>query len=237
MEKQVGFNRWGQSLLVLIALVALMCVARSAVVAQDAEKDSFKVGDRVLASVLGLKDEKYYQPCTVISGLKDGAYGLKCDPHKGQPVMEYAVKPKWIRVWANATAEPLHECPFNKNYPKVSNTARASAALFKSVIFEWRQSIADVYDFGITFQDFKMGAPFKNVVIGPGRKRTDPAPLGATIYPVKTKELRCEKGLTITKRYLWEVEYDCYKNAFGEWVCKTGLPKDLKILPQSIPNK
>jgi hypothetical protein len=57
----------------------------------------FKVGDRVLASVSGLKDDRYYQPCTVIRGLKDNSYGLRCDPHNGQPVMEYSFRPEWIK--------------------------------------------------------------------------------------------------------------------------------------------
>jgi hypothetical protein len=200
-------------------------------------KGQFKVGDRVLASVSGLKAEKYYQPCTVIRGLKDNAYGLKCDPRNGQPFMEYSVRPEWIKVWANATPEPSPaECPFNKNYGKVSNSAPASAALFKSVIFEWRRSTSDFYDFGLTFQDFKMGSAFKNVATGRGRKRIDTAPLGATIYPVKTKELMCQKSSTTTQRQLREIEYDCYKSQFDEWVCKQGAPKNLEP-PTKIPNK
>jgi hypothetical protein len=199
-------------------------------------KGQFKVGDRVLASVSGLKGEKYYQPCTVIRGLKDNSYGLKCDPHNGQPFMEYSVRPEWIKVWANATPEPSpDECPFNKNYGKVSSSASASAALFQSVIFEWEKSISDFYDFGLTFLNFQMGKTFKNAATGRGRKLVDTAPIGATIYPVKTKELICQKSSTSTRRSVREIEYACYKSEYGEWVCKKGTPKYLE--QPSVPNK
>jgi hypothetical protein len=200
------------------------------------EDEQFKVGDRVMASVSGLKGDKYYQPCTVIRGLKDASYGLKCDPHNGQPVMEYSVKPEWIKVWANATPEPLPaECPFNKNYGKVSNSAAASAALFQSVIFEWQKSTSDFYDFGLTFLNFQIGRSFKNAATGRGRKSVDTAPVGATIYPVKAKELICQKSSTITKRWVREIEYACYKSEYGEWVCKNGAPKYIE--QTSIPNR
>ena len=199
-------------------------------------KGRFKVGDRVLASVSGLKGEKYYQPCTVIRGPKDNSYGLKCDPHNGQPFMEYSVRPEWIKVWANATPEPSPaECPFNKNYGKVSNNAAASAALFQSVIFEWQRSTSDFYDFGLTFMNFQLGKTFKNAATGRGRKLVDTAPIGATIYPVKAKELICQKSSTVTKRWVREIEYACYKSEYGEWVCKNGAPKYLE--QTSIPNK
>jgi hypothetical protein len=200
------------------------------------EDEQFKVGDRVMASVSGLKGDKYYQPCSVIRGLKDNSYGLKCDPHNGQPVMEYSVKPEWIKVWANATPEPLPaECPFNKNYGKVSNNAAASAALFQSVIFEWQKSTSDFYDFGLTFLNFQIGRSFKNAATGRGRKLVDTAPVGATIYPVKAKELICQKSSTITKRWVREIEYACYKSEYGEWVCKNGAPKYIE--QTSIPNR
>ena len=197
--------------------------------------ETFKVGDRVLASVSGLKSDKNYQPCTVTSGLKDNAYGLRCDPHNGQPFMEYSVRPEWLKVWANATPEPLPaECPFNQTYGTVSKNA-AAAALFQSVIFEWQKSTSGFYDFGLTFLSFQTGNSFKNGATRRGRKLVDTAPIGATIYPVKAKELICQKSSTITKRWVREIEYDCYKSEYGEWVCKNGAPKYLE--QTSIPNK
>lgn len=202
----------------------------------DDSAGQFKVGDRVLASVTGLKGDKYYQPCTVIRELKDNSYGLRCDPHNGQPVMEYSVRPEWIKAWEKATPEPLPaECPFNKNYGKVSNKAVASAELFKSVIFDWQRSSSDFYDFGLTFLNFQIGTTFKNAATGNGRKLVDTAPVGATIYPVKAKELICQKSSTITKRWVREIEYACYKSEYGEWVCKNGAPKYVE--QTSIPNR
>jgi len=199
-------------------------------------KRRFKVGDRVWASVSGLKREKYYQPCTVIRGLKDNSYGLKCDPHNGQPFMEYSVRPEWIKAGENATPESSPaECPFNKNYGKVSNKTAASAALFRSVIFEWQKSTSDFYDFGLTFLNFQMGKTFRNAATGRGRKLVDTAPVGATIYSVKAKELICQKSSTITKRWVREIEYACYKSEYGEWVCKNGAPKYFE--QTSTPNK
>lgn len=200
------------------------------------DNGEFKVGDRVLASVDGLKGDKYYRPCTVIGGLKDNSYKLRCDPLNQQPVTEYSVKPEWIRVWETPTPEPLPaECPFNKSYNKVSHNAAASAALFQSVIFEWQKSTSDFYDFGLTFFNFQMGKSFKNAAIGRGRKLVDTAPVGATIYPVKAKELICQKSSTITKRWVREIEYACYKSEYGEWVCKNGAPKYLE--QTSFPNR
>ena len=150
--------------------------------------------------------------------------------------MDYSVKPEWIRVWENASPAPLPaECPFNKDYGKVSAKVPPSANLFKSVIFEWQKSTQDFYDFGLTFLSFQMGKSFKNRAVGNGRKDVDTAPVGAMIYNVKARELICQKSSTITKRWVREIEYACYKSEYGEWVCKNGAPKYLE--QTSIPNK
>jgi len=193
-----------------------------------------KVGDRVMASVNGLKDEKYYRPCTVTSELKDNAYGLRCDPYNGQPRMDFSVRPEWIKAAGNIPPAPVVKCAFYKNYPKVTQNSPASAAVFKSVIFHYKESTSDFYDFGLTFLDFGMGKAFKNVVTG-RRLLVDSAPVGATIYPVKTQELMCQKSSTITRRWVREIEYACFKDELNEWVCRGGAPKDLEQ-PTSIPN-
>jgi hypothetical protein len=73
----------------------------------DAENNGqFKVGDRVQVSISGLKDDKYYQPCTIIRDLEHNSYGVGCDPWHGQPYKEYSVLPAWVRAWANAAAAP-----------------------------------------------------------------------------------------------------------------------------------
>lgn len=176
-----------------------------------------------------------YRKGAVVSMMKDGRYRVKFDD---EPLYPEGIicEAEYMRPSGEA-APPLAQCPFNKNYTKVSHKAAPSAELFKSVIFEWQNSISNFYDFGLTFLDFKMGKAFKNRVY-PGvnvRKDVDTAPVGATIYPVKVKEMACKKDITITQRWVTEIEYSCYKSEFGEWVCKNGAP--LKVEKTSIPNK
>jgi hypothetical protein len=80
-----------------------------------------------------------------------------------------------------------------------------------------------------------MGSSFTNRARGNGRKDVDPAPVGATIYPLKTKLIFCEKDLNATLRTEWVNEYACYKSQFGEWVCKNGAPQNYQRT--SFPNK
>lgn len=140
-------------------------------------------------------------------------------PATGQPA---AGKP------APPEQDESRACPFNKDYKKVSNSALPSAALFKSVIFAWEFDLNKRFrDFGLTFLEFKMAAPYKNRVY-PGvniRRDVDTARPGTTIYPLKLKQLKCQKDVSITIRRIEEIEYSCYKDEFGEWVCKNGAPK------------
>jgi hypothetical protein len=119
-------------------------------------------------------------------------------------------------------------CPFNKDFKIVTNSAPPSAELFKGVIFAWEFDLNKRFrDFGLTFLEFKMAAPFKNRVY-PGvniRRDVDTARPGTTIYPLKLKQLKCQKDVSITIRRIEEIEYTCYKDEFGEWVCKNGAPK------------
>jgi hypothetical protein len=176
-----------------------------------------------------------YRKGTVVSMMEDGRYRVRIDD---EPLYPEGIicEQEYMRPTGEAEPPPA-QCPFNKDYVKVSNNAAASADLFKGVIFEWQKSISNFYDFGLTFLDFKMGKPFKNRVY-PGvnvRKDVDTAPVGATIYPIKVKELACKKDVTITLRSVTEIEYSCYKSEYGEWVCKNGAP--LKVERSSIPNK
>ena len=171
----------------------------------------------------------------VVSMMEDGRYRVRLDD---EPLYPEGIicETGYMRPSAEA-APPLAQCPFNKDYVKVSHKAAPSAELFKSVIFEWQNSISNFYDFGLTFLDFKMGKAFKNKVYSGVnvRKDVDTAPVGATIYPIKVKELACQKDVTITLRWVTEIEYSCYKSEYGEWVCKNGAP--LKVERSSIPNK
>jgi hypothetical protein len=87
----------------------------------------FKVGDRVQVSITGLKDDQYYQPCTIIRDLKSNSYGVGCDPWHGQPYKEYSVLPSWVRAWANASAAP--NIPTDKLRVDENNTVLADREL------------------------------------------------------------------------------------------------------------
>lgn len=129
-------------------------------------------------------------------------------------------------------------CSFNKNYVKVTNGAAASADLFKGVIFEWEYGLNKRFsDFGLTFTNFQMGSPFKNRVY-PGievRRDVDAAPAGATIYPIKTTMFTCQKDISITIRRDWDIEYTCFRNEVGAWVCANKAPKLMQST--TLPNK
>lgn len=176
-----------------------------------------------------------YRNGSVVSRMSDGRYRVRFDD---EPLYPEGIicSPDYMRPSSTAAPTPA-SCPFTKNYAKVSHNAAPSAELFKSVIFEWQNSISNFYDFGLTFLSFQMGKAYKNRVY-PGinvRKDVDTAPVGATIYPIKVKEMACKKDVTITLRSVTEIEYACYKSEFGEWVCKNGAPKSVER--GSIPNQ
>lgn len=186
----------------------------------------YKAGDRVECQPVPKIGA--YRKGNVVTILEDGRYRVRFDD---EPLYPEGIicEAEYMRPSSGA-APPPAECPFNKSYGKVSDKAAPSAELFKSVIFEWQKSTSNFYDFGLTFLSFKMGAAYKNKVY-PGinvRKDVDVAPVGATIYPIKAKELTCQKDVTITKRVVLEIEYSCFKNRTGEWVCYNGAPNYLE---------
>ena len=73
----------------------------------------------------------------------------------------------------------------------------------------------------------------------PGRGaqlKHDGAPRGATVYPLKTKYLFCDKYTDSTIRWLVESQFACFKNKDGEWVCPVdSVPKYLEQI--YLPNK
>lgn len=125
------------------------------------------------------------------------------------------------------TPEP-GPCPMNQPPGKVTNTAKASAQLFKRVIYEWHAakinpaSISAPQQVGLTFLKFEMGAPYKNTLTSSrfGDKRLhDGAPVNVMIYPIKTTELQCNLHGTSVTRSVSERAGDCFKSRSGEWVC------------------
>ena len=204
----------------------------------EQEQAEFKVGDRVeVDSIMASdpKDSRWKKATVKAVDLENRRYVVMLDDFNEMSVL---IRPGkvWIRPLKDGSRAPEYAtCEFYKNYKKVSHAAPPSAELFKSVIFEWFNSINRYQDFGLVFVDFKMGSPFKNRARGNGRKDIDPAPIGATIYPLKTKLILCEKDLNLTFRTEWVNEYSCYKSQFGEWVCKNAAPQNYKRT--SFPNK
>jgi ribosomal protein L21E len=203
------------------------------------QQAEFKVGDRVEVDSIMARDPKqssWIKATVTAVDLKNQRYIVMRD---NLMEMSILIRPEhvWIRHLNDGSKTPeFPTCEFYKNYPKVSNTAAPSAALFKAVIFDRYNSVNRYYDFGLVFEDFKMGAAYKNRARGQGRKDVDPAPIGATIYPLKAKLITCEKDLNSTFRTEWTNEFSCYKSRFGEWVCNNSAPQNYKrSVP--IPNK
>jgi len=119
-------------------------------------------------------------------------------------------------------------CPMNQPPGKVTNTAPASAQLFKRVIYEWAAakinpaSISAPQQVGLTFLKFEMGKAYKNTLTSSrfGDKRLhDGAPVGAMIYPLKTTELQCDLHGSSVTRSVTEKAGACFKSRSGQWVC------------------
>ncbi len=74
---------------------------------------------------------------------------------------------------------------------------------------------------GVTYDNFQVGRPRTN------RRtldRTDgaymrSAPVGADIYPVKTRFTECERFRNEIIRTVVDGRYECFKDNFGEWAC------------------
>lgn len=198
----------------------------------------FKVGDRVeVDSIMANdpKDSTWVKATVKAVDLKNGRYVVMRDDFNEMSVL---IRPGkiWIRHLNDGSAAPEYAtCEFYKNYPKVSNTAPASGELFKAIIFQGFYSTTKYRDFGLVFEEFRLGKPFKNRALGNGRKDVDPAPVGATIYPLKTKLVFCEKDVENTWRTEWTNEYSCFKDKFSEWTCKGGAFQNHKRT--SFPNK
>ena len=200
----------------------------------------FKVGDRVLASPAALKEEKYFEKCTVIKDMMAAegydSYRVLCDDPKGGIGRESYVKVPFIKAWANAEPPPATpECPFNEPPGTVSKTSKPTSETFKRVIYDWKKATADGRQIGITFQIFELGKPFVNRLTNNGLLH-DGAPQGATIYPIKTKYLFCDKYTDSTIRWLVESQFACFKDKFGEWVCPVdSVPNYIEQI--YLPNK
>jgi hypothetical protein len=104
------------------------------------------------------------------------------------------------------------------------------------VIYEWKVATSNGRKVGVTFLSVPLGAPYKNTVTtvaGRAKLRHDGAPQGATIYPLKTKYLFCDRYTDSTIRWVIDSQFACFKDKFGEWVCPVdSVPKQIYL-----PNK
>ncbi len=137
------------------------------------------------------------------------------------------------------------ECSYDAAVGTVSRTDQASAQLFKRVLYNWfnldvkEGGTTNPLKVGVTFLEFQMGAPFTNrVFVDPGtgaQRLNDGAPVGATVYPVKTTYIHCGRYRGSTERRVTQQNFACFKDRFGDWVCPVdSVPVNLEKI--SIPD-
>jgi hypothetical protein len=147
----------------------------------------------------------------------------------------------------NATPlPPSAECSFDPPGTKVSKSAPASAPLFKRVIYDWfaldvkEGGTTNPLRVGITFIEFQMGKSFVNrVYVDPGtgaQRLHDGAPVGAIIYPIKTKYVHCRGYRGEILRQVVQENFACFKDRFGDWVCPTDSVRQI-LERASIPTQ
>jgi hypothetical protein len=143
-------------------------------------------------------------------------------------------------------ATTLPECSFDPPGIKVSRSASASAELFKRVIYDWfaldvkEGGTTNPLKVGITFVEFQMGKSFANrVFVDPGtgaQRLHDGAPVGAIIYPIKTKHIYCRAYRAEILREVVQLNFACFKDRFGDWVCPSDSVRQI-LETKSIPIK
>lgn len=197
----------------------------------------FKVGDRVLASPAMLKEDKYYQPCTITSIIPPNAYGVRCDPFHGISFADHLAREDFVRAWTNATPAPTFDCSFDQPPGVNTKTSPASPALFKRIIYEWQAVMNSKTRVGVTFETFQIGKAFKNVYVNTKNALLyEGFPQNATIYPIKTRLVTCVEGSKdYNYRTVWESGYACAKNRFGEWSCGVDGGAPRKVDQQNPP--
>jgi hypothetical protein len=87
-----------------LACMSLIFLAAAVMpIAAWAQRTNFKVGDRVSASPLSLKDERYWRKCTVteVHNFAKKAYSLTCEPEtRGGSSSSFLVNEDWVRPLA-----------------------------------------------------------------------------------------------------------------------------------------
>ncbi len=134
----------------------------------------------------------------------------KNNEDKDQTREDHAVKEKLA----------LDECSSDdtliaKSKPTDSMELKSKRAILAR--YQQRVEAREYWAVGIVFESFQIGPPRTNL-----RGDTlyhETTPVGAKIYPVKTKFTVCERYDTEIKRTVIDGRKECFKDNFGEWVC------------------
>lgn len=190
---------------------------------------AFKVGDRVEVDKImanNPSDAVWGKATIKAVDLANQRYIVTLDNFTEMSVL---IRPGkiWIRRLNDGSKKPEQaSCSFAIPPGPVNISAPASETLFKRLIWEQLDHSKKGLALGISFQQFDMNKPYKNVWTKNGRLK-DFIPLNVTIYPVKSKQVMCEKFNTLIERVEWEIEYTFYKDEKGKWICKSGAPRQL----------
>ncbi len=197
-----------------------------------ARKKSWKVGDRLEVESRAVW---YTAEIVEISGDK---YKIH---YEGYPMSD----DEWVdasRMRPIGGLEIEVECVY-KLPGSTNRTARPSAELFKKLLFErhrflprkeGRPARRTPRKIAIGFVTFKIDVAYKNMLVpieGRGmRPSKTNAPLGVTIYPLRTQYVICDEYRGQSSRMLHTEQLICYKDRQGEWACETeGTPKVTRI--------
>jgi hypothetical protein len=234
-----------RTLILFLCIAALLSPLTLITSAQDgAQRRVFKTGDRVLASPLSLKDEKYWRTCTVTevhNFVPKRAYSITCDPQtKGGSTSSFTVNEDWVKPLkaqdadadendtqppADHQARKQTETPAEEKNGPVACPASDSDSKGKSALeHSFRGAIRTGFErepeagadgrVTVTIQSLSVGQSH------PYRVYEDPNEArGKTIYPVRATFTTCtdyNRRIVLVKR---ERAFSCYKNTAGVWAC------------------
>jgi hypothetical protein len=234
-----------RSLILFLCFAALYPALTLAAPAQDeAQRQVFKKGDRVLASPSSLKDEKYWRPCTVndvMNFVPKRAYSITCDPQsKGGSPSSFTVNEDWVKplkAQGGDAAGDDNQQPADNQQPKQADApaqaengavacpapdadSKGKNALESSFRSAIRKSFEREPEPGA---DGRVTVTVQSLSVGqshPYRVYEDPNEArGKSIYPVRATFTACtdyNRRIVLVKR---ERAFSCYKNTAGEWVC------------------
>lgn len=225
----------------LVSCPVLLCIFTSSATAQN---QAAKVGDRVLVSPSGLKEEKYWQPCTVIRELKSNSYGVKCDPRAaGQIGMEFNVLPGWVKPLSKAEDHGAPPPPGKANVAKDGTVAGVRAfvdcnvqqkkakngdsippELAKRLIqCLWEKPSAPGADGAQTVDIDSMDIGRSRKWVYQQDMGQGIADLDTRVWPIDVKWTWKTYYRTRTHVIVEEDIFNCHVDAFSKWACGLGM--------------